>query len=132
MKPSHPTTKHTVLKAKPADFFLRKQQSQPYRYTVHPTPKHNELHIVSFSTQQKAGTLHVTGKQLCLPPARVNRHHVLQAVLQINLMPLCSNLLLLQIAVRPNELKNIPTENIKRICYFSIQLNKTTDIAKMH
>lgn len=43
----------------------------------------------------------------------------------------CNNLVLLQIAVRPNELKNIPTENIKRICYFSIQLNKTTDIAKM-
>lgn len=46
-------------------------------------------------------------------------------------MPLCNNLLLLQTAVRPNELKNIPTENIKRICYFPIQLNKTTDIAKM-
>lgn len=142
MKPArlkrHLLTKHTALKDKPLDFFLRKwDELKQSKFTVQScVTSMAKAQMVSYCASlriAKAGKPHTIGEQLCLPLAKEITHIMCgeKAAKQLKLVPISNDTVSRRIQTMADNVKKTLTECIKRSQYYSLQLDETTDVADL-
>lgn len=143
MKPSHLkrhlATKHTALKDKPVDFFLRKRdelkqsKSTILYYGTPAVAKAQEASYRASLRIARAGKPHTIGEQLCLPLAKEMTSIMCgeKAARELNLVPLSNDTVSRRIHDMADDVKKTLIERIKNSRYFAIQLDETTDVADL-
>ncbi|MBN3299395.1 ZBED5 protein, partial [Amia calva] len=141
MKPAHLrrhiTTKYTILKDKPVDFFQRKLKGLKRKSTIRNSatavskaqeaPYHASLRIA------KAGKPHTIGEELCLPLAKELTHINVwrKAAKQLDLVHLSNDTVTHRIIEMADDFRSMLIERIKISRCFSLQLDESTDVADL-